>query len=286
MNIGPVTNSNAGLSVVIATLGGNCLIKTIDSLLTGSMKPDEILVCIPDERESQVVELANDVVKVVLTGVKGQVKQRAVGFQRSAGSLVLQLDDDIILETDTIKNLVTHIQQLGKGNVIAPAYYGIQSRKCIHELQNGFIKNLFDVIVCASNWGVKKMGTVTSIGINYGVDDSLCKNELVKTQWLSGGCVLSYKEDLVTDNFFPFEGKAYCEDVYHSYYRTLAGTKMWVAAKEKVFIDQPEPEFSKAAVEKVIKIRRQYLEIIHGPQWRLSLYELFSRIRSKLYAGK
>ena len=275
-----------GLSVVIATLGDPWVQKTIDSLMQGSMVPDEILICIPDEREPRVASLANDIVKIVLTGVKGQVKQRAVGFQRSAYPLVLQLDDDILLEKDTIRNLVNHIRQLGKGNVIAPAYYGKQSGKCIHELQNGFFKNLFDVVVCAANWGEKKMGTVTAIGINYGIDDSLCKMELVQTQWLSGGCVLSFSEDLVTDNFFPFEGKAYCEDVYHSYYRSVAGIKMWVAAKEKVFIDQPELEFSKAAVEKVIKIRRRYLEMIHGPQWRLSFYELFCRIRSKLYGGK
>jgi glycosyltransferase involved in cell wall biosynthesis len=272
-----------GLSVVIATLGDVWVENTINSLLAGSIVPDEILICIPDEREANVANLRSDVVKVILTGVKGQVKQRAVGFRAAQHSLVMQLDDDILLEKETISKLVTHIQQLGKGNVISPVFYGKKTGKCIHQLSTGLLKNVFDVIICNAKWGIYKMGTVTPTGINYGVDDALCKMELMQTQWLPGGCVLSFREDLITDDFFPFEGKAYCEDIFHSYYRSQAKTKMWVASRVKAFIDEPEPEFSKNAVEKVISIRRKYLSLINGPQWRLFLYELFCRIRSKVY---
>jgi glycosyltransferase involved in cell wall biosynthesis len=277
------TGKQGHLSVVIATLGGDWLSKTIDSILESSIPPDEILICIPQDHAHKVISLASGIVKIIATEVKGQVKQRAVGFQKAAYPLVLQSDDDILFEKDAIEKLAGYIQQLGKGNVIAPVYYGKKSGTCIHQLSKGLIKNLFDSMVCAARWGKNKMGTVTSIGINYGVDDALCNTEIIQTQWLPGGCVLSYKEDLITNNFFPFEGKAYCEDVFHSYYRSLAKTKMWVVTTVKVFIDEPEPEFSKTAVEKVISIRRKYLEMIKGPQWRLSIYELFCRIRSRAY---
>jgi glycosyltransferase involved in cell wall biosynthesis len=276
-------NHHTGLSVVIATLGDVWVERTIDSLLNSSVIPDEILICIPDDREANVAHLRTDVVKVILTGVKGQVKQRAVGFRRARHSLVMQLDDDILLEKETISKLVTDIQQLGKGNVISPVYYGKKTGKCIHQLPTGMLKNVFDVIICDAKWGKQKMGTVTPTGINYGVDDMLCKTELMQTQWLPGGCVLSFREDLIMDDFFPFEGKAYCEDIFHSFYRKQEKIKMWVASRVKVFIDEPEPEFSKNAVEKVIRIRRKYLSLINGPQWRLFLYELFCRIRSKVY---
>lgn len=284
-NIDPLQNNHPGLTVVIATLGGEWIKNTIDSLLTGSTVPDEILICIPEAYADNVKQLATQTVKIISTEVKGQVRQRAVGFKSAACPLVLQLDDDILLEKDTIHNLIEYIQQLGKGNVIAPAYYGKNSHTCIHTMLQGFAgfkKDLFDSIVCAAPWGQKKMGVVTNIGINYGVDDALCTKELMQTQWLPGGCVLSFKEDLVTNDFFPFEGKAYCEDVYHSFFRRLAKTKMWVAKKIRVYIDEPEPEFSRAAVEKVILIRRKYLSLINGPEWRLFLYEVFCRIRSRL----
>lgn len=274
------------LSVVIATLGGEWLRKTIDSLASGTLVPAEILICIPQEHSVKVEHLANSSVRVIATEVKGQVRQRAIGFTKAANEIVLQLDDDILLEKDALHKMVQYLLELGKGNALGPVYYGKTSGVCIHTIKTGFpgfIKNLFDSIVCAAKWGADKLGTVTAIGINYGVDDAQVKDELVSTQWLPGGCVLSYREDLVTEDFFPFDGKAYCEDVIHSYFRKIKGLELWVARGVKVYIDEPEPEFSKNAVLKVINIRRYYLSLIHGPQWRLSIYELFCKIRSSAY---
>lgn len=276
-----------GLSVVIATLGGAWLSKTIDSLMSGSVTPDEILICIPDAYAAHAAHLASAVVKVVPTEVKGQVRQRAYGFTQVKYDWVLQLDDDILLEHDTLANLIAQLQQLGPKNVVSPVYYAIGSRTCIHTLATGyraFWKNLFDCVICAAPWGKAKMGVVTRIGINYGVDDRFCENELKQTDWVPGGCVLSYREELIQTDFFPFEGKAYCEDLYHSFYRRKAGVRLWVAPRIKVYIDQPEWEFSPNAVEKVIRIRRYYLTLIKGPQWRLVFYEIFCRLRSRFYS--
>ena len=287
MNKIPAEENNPGLSVVIATLGGDWINKTIDSLLSGSIVPEEILICIPEEYAHKVAHLSTQIVKIISTESKGQVRQRAIGFSKAKCTLVLQLDDDILLEKQTLYRLVQYLLKLGPGNVIGPIYYGKNSVICIHQIKGGFAglcKNLFDSVICAASWGREKMGTVTSIGINYGVDDRFCKSELVSTQWLPGGCVLAYKEDLILADFFPFAGKAYCEDVIHSYFRRAANNRLWVACGVRVHIEEPEPEFSKGAVEKIIQIRRYYLKLIHGPQWRLSVYELFCKIRSAVYS--
>jgi glycosyltransferase involved in cell wall biosynthesis len=286
MNTNAVENKRPGLSVVMATLGGSWIEKTIDSLVQNSVVPDEILICIPKEHSHKVAHLANDTVKIIATDTKGQVRQRAVGFSKVSFELVMQLDDDILLEKDSINRLIQYIRQLGKGNVIGPVYYGKNTGKCIHEIKLGasaLSKNLFDSIICAAPWGIKKMGVVTSLGINYGVDDQYCRSELMQTQWLPGGCVLSFREDLIVNDFFPFTGKAYCEDLIHSYYRMTAKKVSWVATGLRVCIDEPIPEFSREAVEKVIEIRRYYLKLTGVRRWRLFLYESFSRIRSKLY---
>ena len=282
----PFDYENNRLSIVIATLGGDSLSKTIELLLNESMAPSEILICIPQDHSHKVAHLADETVKIIATQVKGQVRQRAVGFSKAIYPLVLQLDDDILLEKDTLQRMVQYILQLGKGNVVGPVFYGQHTHACIHKIKTGLPalqKNLFDSIICAAPWGLKKMGVVTSIGLNYGVDDQFCDGALKEAQWLSGGCVLSWREDLVTDDFFPFTGKAYCEDVIHSYLRKGKKIRSWVATGIRVYIDEPEPEFSKAAVDKVIKIRRYLIKLIRGPQWRLSIYELFCKIRSLLY---
>jgi GT2 family glycosyltransferase len=275
-----------GVSVVIATLGGPSLAGTINSLMSGSKVPAEILICIPVDHAYKVAGLISDTVRIIATGVKGQVKQRAFGFTQVKQELVLQLDDDILFDKDALFNLVQYIVQLGKGNVVGPVYYGQTTKRCIHELQHGFFKNIFDCIICGAPWDKRKMGVVSSIGLNYGVDDNFCNTELKQTDWLPGGCVLSFREDLVTEDFFPFTGKAYCEDIFHSYYRKLRGLKLWVATRIRVYIEEPVPEFNREAVEKVISIRRSFLKLIHGPQWRLRLYEMFSRARGNIYSSK
>src|ERR1700753_3022901 len=91
------------ISVVIATLGGDSLSGTIASLMNGSKPPAEILICIPAAHAGKVSALASDVVKIIPTEVKGQVKQRAFGFTQAKYPLVMQLDDDILFEKETLK---------------------------------------------------------------------------------------------------------------------------------------------------------------------------------------
>ncbi len=278
-------NYTPGLSVVIATLGGDCLELTIKSILSGTKIPEEILICIPSGYEDSVSYLKSGKVIIIVTDKMGQVNQRTTGFQKASYDFVLQLDDDIILEKDTIKSLTEMLLQLGPGNAIGPLYYDSQTQKCIHKIPTGtagFFKNNFDCIFCAAPWGIRKMGKVTSIGINYGIDDLYCTTNPVKTEWLPGGCVLSYHKDLILQAFFPFEGKAYCEDIYHSYYRSIAKIKSWVNTEVKVFIEEPKPAFEITTVKKVISIRRFYLKLTHGPQWRLYPYEFFCIIRSRM----
>jgi glycosyltransferase involved in cell wall biosynthesis len=272
------------ISVVIATLGGTPLKATLQALMNGTVRPDEILICIPEKNAAAVETFQDDIVRVVITPQQGQVKQRAFGFRSVTGDLVLQLDDDICLNRSALQVMCESLQGMGKGNAVAPVYYADKTGTCIHQLEKGWkgaVKNLFDCFFCAAEWGTDKMGKVTSIGINYGVDDALMKNSTFPVQWLPGGCVLSYRADLITEDFFPFEGKAYCEDIFHSFYRRRAGISQWVLKDVIVHTEMPVPDFRRSVVEKQIRIRRCYVSITGGVVWRLIPYEWFCRFRSR-----
>ncbi|NCI49046.1 glycosyltransferase [Sediminibacterium roseum] len=272
------------MSVVIATLGGDFLQGTITALMQGSLPPAEILICIPTEHAHKTQHLANDVVKNLAIDIRGQVKQRAYGFTQVQNDMVLQLDDDTHVEARSLREMVAVLQKLGKGNAVAPIFYGPHTKTCIHTLQNGLLKNIFDYIVCGAPWGKKKMGVITSIGLNYGVDDKYASTDLVSVGWLPGGCVLAYKDDLVTENYFPFKGKAYCEDILHSFFKKQKGTRLWVATRTRVYTDEPASRLSRAIVDKEIPIRRYYVSLSNGPMWRLFIYETFCKIRSFFYS--
>jgi hypothetical protein len=268
------------VSVVIASLGGPSLKATIESMLSGSLVPSEILLCIPEDHAGKAVHLASGIVKIIPTQVRGQVKQRAYGFTQAKYALVLQTDDDMLFEKDSLRDLVKHLSDAGPGNAVGPVYYGPNTRRCNHELQNGIIKNIFDCLICGASWGKKKMGTVTSIGLNYGVDDRYCSSDLLQVGWLPGACVLSFRDELITEDFFPFPGKAYCEDLFHSYFRKRKGTKLWIATRVRVYTEEPVSRLAREIVDKEIPIRRYYVKLTDGPQWRLRIYEGFCRVRS------
>ena len=99
-------NKKNKVSVVIPTLGGKCLIKTINSLLKSSISPFEILICIPEENKVTKLLKSQPNVKIIETKKRGQVFQRSVGFLKAKCDYVLQLDDDEILDVDCIKNLL------------------------------------------------------------------------------------------------------------------------------------------------------------------------------------
>jgi hypothetical protein len=276
--------NSTDVSVVIATLGGDFLRKTIDALMSGSLPPREILICIPVEHALKTQHLATEVVKILAIEIRGQVKQRAYGFTQVKHAFVLQLDDDTQVEKDSLRDMVNILQELGPRNAIGPIYYGPRSGVCIHPLQNGFIKNVFDCVVCAAPWGRKKMGVLTSLGLNYGVDDKHANDRLVETGWLPGACVLAHKNELVTEDYFPFSGKAYCEDIIHSFFKKQKGTRLWVATNIRVYTDEPVSRLDKSIVDKEIPIRRYYVSLSNGPMWRLYIYERFCKVRSFVYS--
>jgi glycosyltransferase involved in cell wall biosynthesis len=110
------------ISVVIATLGGGYLANTIATINTGVLTPSEILICIPEELSARVSAIRDSNVRIIRTPFRGQVAQRAEGFKHAREPLVLQLDDDIDLQPDTLLLLAQSIEQIGRKNVVGPVF--------------------------------------------------------------------------------------------------------------------------------------------------------------------
>lgn len=273
------------MTVVIATLGGDSLKGTIEALNRGSIVPDEILVCIPANEAHRVQKPPFQNVKMLVTECRGQVAQRTIGFQQAQQPMVLQLDDDIILNEDSLQILASSLCILGQGSALAPVYYEAATGRCIHELAvgiKGFLKSLYYYVVCGSPWGAKRMGAVTSAGLSFGVDGNHCSKKPFAAQWLPGGCVLCFKDDLITEEFFPYSGKAYCEDLIHSFLRTKRGIRLWVIPSAKCSIDAPISELGTPFISAQFQARRYFVKLSGGSVWRLAICEFFSALKQAL----
>lgn len=275
-------HSNRSLSVVIATLGGESLRATIMQLNRGKFVPGEILVCIPEKEAHRVQYLGLPGVRTIVTSVRGQVAQRAEGFRAAVGEMVMQLDDDIQLEVDCVSRMAGFLSRIGPGNVVGPVYRDVETGECVHRINgglSGWLHSLYAKALCGAPWGVARMGRATSIGVGYGVDWRHCSgDQAVKTDWLPGGCALCFRQDLVTEAFFPFTGKAYCEDNIHSLIRRQRGLQHWVLPDARCGIEVPKEDFPDAAWRGTTQARRHYVRLSNGSHWRAAIYGACLRV--------
>lgn len=273
------------LSVVIATLGGDVLGPTLAKLNSGDNIPAEILVCVPEKEAAGLSNYGHRNVRVIATPCRGQVSQRAYGLRLVVQSFVMQMDDDIIIEPATVEILLSSLKKLGPGNVIAPLYRHLSSGQYITQHLSGWrglIFNAYLTIICGAPWGESRMGRLTATGMGYWVDRSLIGNEPFETEWVPGGCVLSHRQDLVTDNYFPFPGKAFSEDLIHSIYWRRRGIHLWAipTADCRTKVD-PIP-FDWRLMRANFRAHAHVVSLIKGTRWRLYAWFAFFLVLQSL----
>jgi glycosyltransferase involved in cell wall biosynthesis len=272
------SSSNSNVSIVIPTLGGTSLFKTIESINNGIIVPDEILVVIPDEKVHLVKNISIVNVRLIITSFSGQVRQRLEGLKHAKFEYVIQLDDDIIVSPNSIKYLVDSLIKLGPGNVVGPSLYAPITKIALHKFDLGligFLKTLNAFILSDAPWGLKRMGKMSSIGIAFGIDPKFSKLGLNKVEWLPGGCVISYKQDLIMNDFFPYPGKAYSEDIIHSFLRKSNGISHYIDTKSEAFTKIDNSTFILSEFKSELNVRFYILNLIKGSKLKLFLWSIF-----------
>lgn len=218
------------LSVVIATLGGESLKETIGALNLGTIVPDEILICIPINEAHRVRDLSSRNVKVLVTECRGQVAQRAVGFRNTSHDVVMQLDDDMLVDEHCIERLLKTLKTCGQKVAVAPSLVDLSTGESAYRKpqRNGLLQKIYYWFMNGSDG--YQPGKIDKSGSAIGIDPKSENRELYEVEWLAGGCVMHYRENLILENFYPLEGKAYCEDIIHSYHLIKRGIKLLVDA--------------------------------------------------------
>ncbi len=272
------------VSVVIPSLGTSDILRTINSLNNGTVRPREILVCIPEGFESNLSSYKFDSnVEIVITKGKGQVFQRSIGFQVAKSNLVMQFDDDCLANPSLISILASRIVNENNKIAVAPAIINENNKEAsIYKRDKIKIFEIIYSLLLNGTFSIKP-GTVTKAGVNFGIDFDKQHAVELEVDWIPGGCMMLKKENLITTNFYPFEGKAFCEDLIHSYYLRKSGVKLLIIGSEKC-ITKLENSSLKNIYQEVkadFQIRRFYLNLSNSFSYRLYFYfliNLFLRI--------
>lgn len=193
------------VSVIIPTIGESFLKQTINCILEGTVVPDEILIVIPHEYNEKLKNIKFDQrVKILFSEKASQVYQRILGFNNASFDLVLQLDADILLDNNCIEELISAIK--ARDDIcVSPRYKSDRNYKLTF-IKKFFFKKFIEREKNFAYWD-------TWFSRNY----FNFNDKLLKTKWLAGGCILHRKKNLILENYYNYEGKAYDEDLIHSF---------------------------------------------------------------------
>ncbi len=286
-----IKNNYLPLSVVIATLGGQSLVPTINRLNQGSVRPNEILVCIPNGG-AFTPDLSNyENVRIILTPCRGQVAQRAYGFRQAKYEFVLQLDDDMSVDSNCVELLLEAMQNLGPTAVVSPALINEATGRSVYECPGNpkFLLNIYYWLM-NGKYGYKP-GSIDKAGSAIGIDPSSTNTRFVEVEWLAGGCVLHRRINLVREDFWRRPGKAYYEDILHSHLLRQKGLNLFVdtlARCEIEVMNQSKITFSDFLSDffQDCSARRYYMRRVRGVSLRMYIYYLIrfiSHLWSRLH---
>ncbi len=224
-------------SVVIPTLGGEALGRTVKLINSGTLVPNEILICIPKEYSIKVNYLTSfENIKILSLDVKGQVRQRVEGFKKVSNEYVIQLDDDIFVQETCFERLMEGlISEAGKV-AVAPAMIFEPGGQSCYEMVH--IDSQTMTKIHGKNWF--QPGKITRSGMNIGLNAFTMVDRYHEVDWIPGGCVMHRKENLLLFDYFPFKGKAYYEDVIQSIHLRKSGVKLLIDKQAVAGIDPYE----------------------------------------------
>ncbi len=202
------------ISVVIPTLGGKRLEKTLNYLSKSTVFPSEILIVLPKQVKLKLNKIGTikKNIKLIYTNKKNQVLQRIEGFKKTKMKIVVQMDDDILVSKNCLQKLYLRIKNNDK-IAIAPSFFPNKRVSKIYIKPNTRFLKLYHWLI-NSNKGFDP-GTIALSGFNYGDEDRLHGER--EQEWLPGAMIMHKKKNLILNNFYPYNfKKCYCEDLLHS----------------------------------------------------------------------
>lgn len=274
------------ISVIIPTVGEKTLSNVLESLNNSNIKPKEIILSVHNDNYDKVISYQSVNVKILKNKTKGQVSQRIEGFKEAKNDYVLQLDSDIILEKNSIEILIENLNILGDKAAIAPV---LKSNRIISNKSNLhlFFKKIINLII--DGVSEVKAGKITKSSIETLPPEYNFITNNIETDWLPGGCVLHRKHNLILDNFYLYEGKAICEDLFHSFYLRKKSIKLYINKNAfATHIDNScnnHKNFTQyfQYLKRLFKIRHDFLILINGNRTRFFIWFIYFAIKNTLF---
>mgnify|MGYP001997450229 CR=1 FL=1 len=214
MDSGYNEDLNPQISAVIASVGDRpSIIKTIDSLRNTIDRLLEIIIVLPPKiriPDFLINEMTCSSIPILVieSPTRGQVQQRQHGVSRANAKYVIYCDDDI--------ELTSRLPEIAPNFVIAPVFVDSRHRVMTRRLPfQDTVAAYFFAKLTGCYWSEGRV-SVFGFGLPFsyrGKRHLLGSNVYIEREWLPGGCIVFPRDLFPKDNYYPFSGYAYGEDV-------------------------------------------------------------------------
>tara|TARA_X000000950_G_scaffold181320_1_gene219904 strand:+ start:33302 stop:34186 length:885 start_codon:yes stop_codon:yes gene_type:complete len=253
------------ISVVIPSLGGKALAKTIRYLNNGITKPDKILICVPKSVFPKNLHFKrNTNFELIHCPIKGQVRQKIFGFTKINSKYTFQIDDDILVNKTCLKFLL-------RGAIIKPnkSAFGAFLKSKKNMVSENMTPSIFKQTMNFFLYGKRRL-CMRSV-LNSGIATDLFDQRdvfLSKTEWLNG-IVFTNTKNLIKFDYFKLNGKAYNEDVIHSGILKKNNVSLWmnnkaVCLEQNQILFNNKEKFSFRYWIKIYKTRKMIISLYKG----------------------
>ncbi len=262
------------VSVVIPSLGNVNLLKTINVLNSGTFVPNEIIVCVPDNTILSFNVPSN--CEILYCQKRSQVAQRVEGFRKAKYEFILQLDDDTHMDKYCLANLLVVLNKFNFDCAVAPIILDSETKESIYK--NESIKSTVTHLkyFIANGLRMYKPGSVTLVGSCFGPSLTIGVNTESEVEWLAGCCILHKRKNIITEDFYPFKGKAYGEDLIASYLYKKKSIRFYISTNALCYTDSCSPlESSFAELLKELRAKYYYITLSDRKLIRFYVYYAF-----------
>ena len=240
-------NNKIQLSIVCAShRGKNKLPILINSIKENSYKAHEIIFCITDKLDTSLI-FSEDIeklnIKIILSNIKNQSYQRNLAIKSTTGNYILQLDDDVKLKYNTLKNYIKHFKKLETNKIVSAVVRLPDNNLQSFRWNKIYENNLFFrfVLIFLNNFKKIKPMSILQSGRIAPLIDFKNKKKISDAQWLNS-CMM-YNKSALKDckSFDQKKQKSYFEDVYFSHTLYNKNYQLIIDSEIEVFHDFVDP---------------------------------------------
>ena len=272
------------ITVVIPTLGTKNMNKTL-KILNSNKYIKKIIISLPKSFEFKSYDANMKKIQIIHSKIKGQVKQRISAYKFIKTNNIIYMDDDLIIDTNLVNNLLKMKLQKGLKSVIAPIYFEKKNSKKIHPLDGNFLfklKKIIHFFLFGTPFNYKRMATVSLAGSCYGVHGDYVNKNPFKTSWIPGGCFIISKKYMINFDYFKSNGKAFCEDLILSHLLQKKKNDLYVDINSKVLTDGPTKLKKYNDIIDYLEGHKLFCELANLKNFRVQLWRLIFIIRLKM----